>query len=100
MLNARLSEIARKCKPELPELAFCLFSTRLVLLGASIGDSIAIVSLAAILAYKWFLSKNTEVITESVTKDIADLKNHMQALKIDRVYTKKPVNEPQNKRYF
>jgi hypothetical protein len=102
MLKDKLSSASARIKQNLPELAFLLFSIRLIILGSSIGDSLALVSIAGILGYKWFLAKDKHDALAGIKQDIEDMKTHMQALKMDKIIKQRSVSdEPKKeKRYF
>ena len=102
MLVNKLSSYSNRIKQNLPELAFLFFSIRLIALGANVGDALALVSIAGVLAYKWFLHKKENDVVSKFQQDIDDLKNQMQALKIDKIVKRSVPNEPQKeaKRYF
>lgn len=58
----------------LPETAFLAFSIRLIVFGASIGDSIALLVIAGLIGYKKWMTK-------SQMEGLDLLKNEMNAIK-------------------
>ena len=102
MTLKKLNEHCRRIKQNLPELAFLLFSMRLIILGSSIGDALALVSIAGVLAFRWYLNKGKDLVTQELLQDMEEIKKSLSALKIDKIVKQRvPSNEPQKeKRYF
>ena len=94
-------------KKGLPTLIFLAFSMRLVLFGAQIGDAIALISFVSIIGFFAYLNRNKLDNVEQMRKDIEDLRNSIQSLKLSQgLNTKKlggnSANEQKqaNTRYF
>lgn len=58
----------------LPETAFLAFSIRLIVLGASIGDSIALLVISGLIAYKKFMDRKKIEQLDELNLVIKDLK--------------------------
>jgi hypothetical protein len=69
-------------KKGLPTLIFLAFSARLVVYGAQIGDAIALISFVSILGFFAYLNKNKVSDLEVLRKDIDDLRNSLQSIKL------------------
>ncbi len=101
MLNTDV--LMSKLKQNLPELTFFAFSIRLIALGASIGDAIALVSLVGIFGFFRFLDRKKVEQYDYLEKEIENLKNGLQSVKVSQGLTRGKLNEQKadsNKRYF
>lgn len=68
-----------------PLIFLSAFLIRLMVYGASIGDSIVIAGLAALYAYTMYLKSIAQPkIAESLVKELSDLKNTVVAMKMGR----------------
>jgi hypothetical protein len=68
-----------------PLLCLLVLCARAVILGASIGDSIAICGLAALNGYLHYLkSQEQEPVNDQVRQEIAEIKSTVTALKLAR----------------
>lgn len=88
-------------KEHLMELALVGLLFRSILVGAGIGDSIAIVSIVLSMAYTKFLNKEKIDATEEIQKKLEDLTNKVQSISLDRGLrvTKNEQQKPAG-RYF
>lgn len=92
-------------KKNLPELIFAGFCLRMIVMGASMADAVALISMVAIYGLTQYLSKresnqfielNDKIIVshESVVKEIENLKNGIAGLKLNSgLTTRKITNE-------
>jgi hypothetical protein len=86
---------------KLPEMAFLIFSIRLAILGASIGDALALISVVAYIAYKQYIEAGTIKKSNEVNARLEELEKSISALKMDKVIQRGPQpNEQKTKRYF
>lgn len=102
-MKTKVAEILSKLTQNLPEMAFLFFSIRLTVLGASIGDALALVSIVAYAGYKMFLADSKQVYTDETKLKLEEMEKTMQALKVDKVLQKGPASEQRKtseKRYF
>lgn len=81
----------------------CLFGVicRIIAIGASIGDALALLSICAIWGWLQFLHKKDDSWKTSIINHINELKLEISSLKINQNVRK--INEPrpkQEKRYF
>lgn len=66
-----------------PAILFAAFAVRLVVVGASIGDALALLVFGGLVGYKLYLRTIKKVaVNEIVLKDVAELKSNIQALKL------------------
>jgi hypothetical protein len=73
----------------LPLFALLSAVVRMLALGASIGDSLAIAALAALVGYQFFLEQSKpDPVSDQIQKDVAILKDSVTALKLTRSYGK------------
>lgn len=71
----------KKINPALA--ATLIFATRLVILGASIGDAVALIGLCALYAYTLYLDSNKEEpINDQIKSEVEQLRNAVNALKV------------------
>lgn len=88
----------------LPEMAFVIFSIRLAVLGASIGDALALISVVAYLGYKHWIEKSKVEYTDEIKQKLEELEKSVTALKIGKVVNnnnlKGQQNEQKVKRFF
>lgn len=67
-------------------IAFCL---RSAVLGASLADALAILSLSALCGFTMYIkTKEQEPADEAVKRDIADLKSAVGAIRLAKSYGK------------
>jgi hypothetical protein len=67
----------------LPAGAFALFTLRLVIFGASVGDALALFAIVGICAFVRYLEHiKLPPITEQLAQDVKTLKDQMAAIKI------------------
>lgn len=91
-------------KKSIPELIFVIYSIRLISVGASIGDAIALISLVAIYGFMRFMDRQQVEQYNELKEEIENLKNNIQSVKLSVGLRKQ--NEPQapsngiKKRYF
>lgn len=102
----------------LPEMAFLAFSIRLIAFGASVGDSVALLVIAALIAYKKWMTKakmneleliRSELKTleqdlktriDEFNGDVQHVKDALNGIKVDRAFSqqnsqqKKPAVTP------
>ena len=85
------------------EIAFLCLMVRILILGASIAEALAMFSLVISMAYnKWLVKSNIDD-KETINKKIDDLATRVQALSMDRALrrtTNESQNQGQNKRIF
>ena len=79
MLN-KIGELLSKLKQNLPEMAFLLFVSKVAILGTSIGDALAIISLVGYIAYSHWLNKSKMEDKQMLLDQMQELKTHMQAM--------------------
>jgi hypothetical protein len=85
----------------LPEMAFLIFSIRLALMGASIGDSLALVAITAYIGYKQFLNKAKQEHTDEIKLRIEELEKTVTALKMDKIVQRGgQPHEQKSKKFF
>ena len=66
-------------------ILFAVSVARAAVLGATIGDALAIAALAGLYGYRLYLDSKTELpINEEVKDQIAELKGSVSALKLQR----------------
>lgn len=105
MITDKLNELMYAL---LPETAFLAFSIRLIAFGASVGDSIALLVIAGLIAYKKYMAKakmneleliRTEIKTmenelkakiEGFNTDVHLVKNYLNGLKVDKTFAQQP----------
>lgn len=82
-------------------IAFIALTGRIVALGATLGDSIAIFALAGLFAYEKYLEVNKVLpLNEQIKQEINVIKGQIAVLQINKGM-KVSSNETQaNKRYF
>lgn len=71
----------------LPELAFLIFSIRLAVLGASIGDALALVAVVAYIGYKQHLAAKKEVYSDEIKQKLQELETSVSKLVINKAMT-------------
>lgn len=71
----------------LPETAFLAFSIRLIVLGASVGDSISLLVIAALISYKKWMAKSALGDYETLKEEIATLRDSINGLKVDKAFS-------------
>jgi hypothetical protein len=71
----------------LPELAFLIFSIRLAVLGASIGDALALVAVVAYIGYKQHLAAKKEVYSDEIKQKLQELETSVSKLAINKAMT-------------
>lgn len=74
------------------ELAFICLMVRILVLGAGIGESLAMISLVGSLAYKAWLNKSQHNELEAINKKYDDLATQVQSIQMDRAL-RRSVNE-------
>jgi esterase/lipase len=92
----------------LPETAFLAFSIRLIAFGASVGDSVALLVIASLIAYKRYMARakmnelelihseikalqeqlNTRI--EEFQSDVQHVKDSLNGLKVDKAFSQQP----------
>ncbi len=91
-------------KQSIPELIFLIYSIRLIAVGATIGDAIALISLVGIYGFVKFMDRHRVEQYNELKEEIENLKNNIQSVKLSVGLRKQ--NEPQapsngiKKRYF
>lgn len=101
MMN-KIQAFLSAVKNNIPELIFLAFSARLIMIGANIGEAIALVSFVGIYGFFKFLDKAKVTRDAEIQKQIDDLKNAIQSVKMAqglRKTNESQANNP-NKRYF
>lgn len=87
------------------ELAFICLMIRILVLGAGIAESLAVISLVGSIAYKAWLNKTQHNELEAINKKYDDLATQVQSIQMDRAL-RRSVNEPKEtkpaapKRFF
>jgi hypothetical protein len=84
-MKTKVAEILSLMTQNLPEMAFLFFSIRLTILGASIGDALALISVVAYIGYKHFINEKKLNHTDEVKTKLEELEKTMAALKVDKV---------------
>lgn len=74
----KIGELLSKLKQNLPELAFLLFVSKVAILGTSIGDALAIISLVGYIGYCLWLNKSKVEDKQSLLDQMSELKLQMQ----------------------
>lgn len=92
-------------KDYLLEIAFLFLLGRIIMVGASMGEAIAVVSLVLSMAYNKWLNKTADTRYESLYKDIEDMKSKINSLSLDKGLQKRTIvheekSEQSFKRYF
>lgn len=77
----------------LPETALLALSIRLVVLGASIGDAIALVGLVSLIGYKRFLTKKKVEQADEIQQSINSLNEQRE---LDKLALKDEINGLRN----
>lgn len=77
----------------LPETALLALSIRLVVLGASIGDAIALIGLVTLIGYKRFLSKKKVEQADELQRSINSLNEQRE---LDKLALKDEINGLRN----
>lgn len=77
----------------LPETALLALSIRLVVLGASIGDAIALIGLVTLIGYKRFLSKKKVEQADEIQQSINSLNEQRE---LDKLALKDEINGLRN----
>lgn len=78
----------------LPETAFLAFSIRLIVLGASVGDSISLLVIAGLIAYKKWMAKSKMQDYELLKEEIATLRDGINVLKVDKAFSQQKKAAP------
>ncbi len=85
----------------LPELAFLIFSIRLAILGASIGDAIALIAVVCYIGYKQYLASRKVEYSDEIKLKLEKLEDNLNKLAISKaIPIKSTDNEQKTKRYF
>lgn len=87
----------------LPEMAFLIFSIRLAVLGASIGDALSLMAVVAYIGYKQYLAAKKVEYSDEVMQKIQDLETSVSKLVINKAMTNVKGSENEQKvikRYF
>lgn len=92
-MKTKVAEIMSKMTQNLPEMAFLFFSIRLTVLGASIGEALVLMSITGYIGYKRFLADKTKIYSDEHSQKLQELEQTMQALKVDKIFPRSPVNE-------
>lgn len=79
MVN-KIGDILSKLKQNLPELAFLLFVSKVAILGTSIGDALAIISLVGYIAYSRWLNKSKVEDKQMLLENMQELKTQMLSM--------------------
>lgn len=100
-----MEKIMSFLKNGLPELTFAAFALRIVVMGSSIGDALALMSMVAIFGYFRFLERNKVDQYAELKQEIEALRNSMTSVKLQQGLSNRgvPKNETHNnatKRYF
>lgn len=74
----KIGELLSKLKQNLPEMAFLLFVSKVAILGTSIGDALAIISLVGYIAYSHWLNKSKVEDKQVLLDQMSELKLQMQ----------------------
>lgn len=70
-----------------PLAALMVVVSRVVIFGATIGDSIAVCGLSALLGFVFFLeSKKQQPVNDSVKAEVEHLKNQIDGIKVSLAY--------------
>lgn len=86
-------------KIHLSHIAFAIFTIRLVVFGASIGDSLALTSIVALIGFESHLKhKAGPDINKTVLKEIKLMKDKVSALSMNKTIGQ--VKDGQNRRLF
>jgi hypothetical protein len=83
-------------KVDVATLCLIALCARTVTVGASIGDSIAILSICGLVGYVKFLNKQDKTWMKNILEEISSLKNFMTSLKMSQE-VKKVHEKPQNR---
>ncbi len=68
-------------------IAMAIFGARLVVLGASIGDAIALSALAALYGYTLYLNSVKEIpINDTLKEELHHMRDAVNALKVARSF--------------
>ena len=63
-----------------------ILTARIVIMGASIGDALALIGLAGLYGFTQFMtSRKIEVVNETIKLDVEQLKNSVNGLKMAKV---------------
>lgn len=85
-----------------PMVAFIAFTARLVYTGSTVGDAIALVSLAGVYGFHKYINRKDEKWKQMVETQIVEIKNHVQSVKMRQnarsIY--EPKDQKEQKRYF
>lgn len=84
-----------KLKEYLLEVAFICLMGRMLFIGASIAEALALFSLICSMTYNKWITKSNIDEKEVINKKIDDLATRVQALSMDRAL-RRTVNESQN----
>lgn len=85
-------------KDYLLELSFLALLIRVVLLGAGIGESLALVSIVISMSYARYLNKSKIEDRDSLVAEINEIKNKVNSLTIERSLKPKVLlNEQETK---
>lgn len=66
-----------------------LIITRVLIFGASIGDSIALVGLAALFGFSTYLNRKDDNWRDAVNKELTTLRNEMQSMRLNNTIIRK-----------
>lgn len=86
-------------KVNIPLAMFCLFSTRLVITGASLGDAFALISLAGLSGLSYYLNKKKDTRFEEITNDIQNIKDAVQHIKTSQLVRRSDATQEKG-RFF
>lgn len=90
-------------KKNLPQIVFAAFGLRLICLGASIGDAIALISLVAIYGFMHFMDKDKVEQFEDIQDQLKKMNDAISGTRLAQNLTpmRTTSNEPKKeKRYF
>jgi Tfp pilus assembly protein PilN len=91
----------------LPEMAFMAFSIRLIAMGASVGDSIALLVISLLIAYKRWMSRKKIEEYDLLKQEIALVRDMINGIKLDKAFQLKKdtsnvaqIQKEPGKRFF
>ena len=88
-------------KKNIPELIFLAFSIRLISVGATLGEALALISFVGIYGFLKFLEKSKMEDQQKITAELENLKNAIQSVKMAQGLKKQHESQTTpNKRYF
>jgi hypothetical protein len=83
----------------IPSLGFIAVTTHIVMMGAGIGDALALMSISALYGYKSYIETREKEIDKTLSEELSYLKTEISSLKLKTLHTPS-TDKAQPKRFF